>query len=144
MAWDRFLKTPDIQYTEHRARPWKLKSKLLYLSDVPEIVEKWQSVIEVPAGYQTDFASVPRIPLVYTRYGGKGVLPSIIHDWLYSHGDEISRKAADQVFLEAMDEVKDPAWKSTRWMMYAGVRVGGWMPWRKYRKHGAPEGTYGV
>jgi hypothetical protein len=135
MPWDRFLKTPEVAYIGGRKKPWVLRSKLIYLSDVPEIVEKYQSVIEVPSGYRTDFASVPRIPFVYARTGGKAVLPSIIHDWLYDHSREISRKAADDVFLEAMNEVKDPEWRTTRWVMYAGVRIGGWVGWNRSRRH---------
>jgi hypothetical protein len=135
--WPRFLKSPDIQYVGGK-RPWVLKTDAIYLSDVPELRECCHGVIQVPAGYRTDLASVPRLPLVYWRAGGKAVLPAVLHDWLYEHSEGISRKAADDVFAEAMLEVGDPAWASTRWMMYRGVRLGGGGTWRRYRKDREP------
>lgn len=131
--WERFIKVPAIMYVGGD-RPWELMSDGLYMSSVPEIVDTTGGFVFVPRGYRTDLASVPRLPFAYWRTGGKAVLPAILHDHLYEHGEGISRKAADDVFLEAMKEVGDPAWPTTRWLMYMGVRVGGGGAWRRYRK----------
>lgn len=83
--------------------------------------------VEVPAGFLTDFASVPRLPFAYVVVGGKGKRAAVIHDWLYSgglvNGQPVDRKTADRVFAEAL--------KASGYgflvenLMYAGVRVGG-------------------
>lgn len=78
--------------------------------------------ITVPAGYQTDLASVPRLPLVYWLCGGRANKPAVVHDYLYSTG-LVPRPVADAVFREAMAVVGVPT--AYRWLMWAGVRVGG-------------------
>ncbi|MFH2076618.1 MAG: DUF1353 domain-containing protein, partial [Pseudomonadota bacterium] len=45
-------------------RIWKLDSPLIYESDL-------LGLIEVPEGFETDLASVPRVPFVYMLWGGK-------------------------------------------------------------------------
>lgn len=77
--------------------------------------------LTVPAGFQTDLASVPRLPGMFLLFEGKARRAAILHDWLYSH--HYPRDWADLVFREAMrGEV--PGWG--RWTMWAAVRAGGW------------------
>jgi hypothetical protein len=102
----------------------------MYQTDVPGR----PMTVFVPRGYRTDFASVPRIPLIYGRYGGKAVLPAIVHDYIFEHNPHgWTRKQADAIFLEAMACENDPPWATTRFAMYMGVRIGSWNAWRKYR-----------
>jgi hypothetical protein len=62
-----------------------------------------QRIVRVPAGYITDFASVPRLPFVYLAYANKAHLAALVHDWLYSEGGtEADREYADCVFLQGM------------------------------------------
>jgi len=129
----RFYARPHIDHVGGD-RPWLLVTECIYLSDVPEIVEAYNGVIQIPDGYQTDLASVPRIPGIYWRVGGKAVLPAIVHDWLFEHGEGISRKAADLVFLEAMRDTDDPPHESTRRVMYGAVRLFAGRAWRRYRR----------
>ena len=59
------------------------------------------SVIEVPVGFLTDFASTPReIWSVFPPWGIYGPA-AIVHDRLYWYQD-VSRETADLIFLEAM------------------------------------------
>ena len=59
--------------------------------------------IAVPAGFVTDFASVPRLPLIYLAYANKAHLAALVHDHLYAEGGtEIDREFADSVFLQGM------------------------------------------
>ena len=85
-------------------------------------------VIAVPAGFITDFASVPRFfwrVLPPTGPYGKG---AVIHDFLYSgQPPSYDRARADAIFLEAM-AVVGVNWL-TRYTMYAAVRVGGGAVW---------------
>lgn len=78
--------------------------------------------VTVPAGFVTDFASVPRLPLVYLATGNTAQEAAVIHDYLYQ-AHSVSRKHADQVFKEAMKASKVSWWR--RSLMYFGVRVGG-------------------
>lgn len=80
----------------------------------------------VPAGFKTDFASVPRLPLAYWFTGDSAHLSAVLHDWLcrtlYADGLMTWREAAD-VFRVAMAEEGVEAWR--RWLMYWAVRLFG-------------------
>lgn len=93
-------------------------------------------VIEVPAGFDTDLASVPRVMYSIFPRDGLYIEAAIIHDWLYVdqkiNGEWISRKTADGVFLEAM-EYLGIGWFRRR-TIYRGVRIGGWTFFNKRAK----------
>ncbi len=95
-----------------------------------------KATIVVPVGFYTDFASVPRIGIVYAMLGGTAHQPAVVHDWLY-YSALVSRAVADKVLLEAMVVIGIPFWR--RWPIYVGVRVGGWHAWNDHRKKGDPE-----
>lgn len=82
-------------------------------------------VINVGAGFSTDLASIPRMFWRVWPPFGRYTLAAIVHDWLYSECDSpaLSRKAADAVFLEAMERL-GVNWV-TRRAFHAAVRVGG-------------------
>lgn len=82
---------------------------------------------EVPAGFQTDLASIPRgfrsiIPQV-----GKHLQPAIAHDFSYDGNTDLSKADADLLFLEGMKSTG--VWWLRRRIMYAAVRVGGKGHW---------------
>jgi hypothetical protein len=83
--------------------------------------------IAVPAGFETDFATVPRIPVAGLVAGGAGEKAAVVHDWLY-HTKPCSRKETDQMFLDALTEEGEPWWR--RYIMYAAVRAFGGPFWR--------------
>lgn len=95
---------------------WLLLRDLVYESDV------LKDTICVPIGFQTDFASVPRLPGAYLVAGGKATKEAVIHDYLYATG-LCSRKDADAVFLEAMQVNGQSWWRRT--LMWAAVRAFG-------------------
>lgn len=85
---------------------------------------------EVPAGFVTDWASVPRFLWRLIPSRGSYNKAALVHDYLYRVQPEgVTRRQADQVFLDAMRHlgVAGPL----RWAMYQGVRLGGWLPWRR-------------
>ena len=99
-------------------------------------------VITVPIGFQTDFASVPRFPLIYALLGDTAHEPAVIHDWLY-YSAIVNREIADNVLYEAMTVFGVEDWR--RDMIYEGVRAGGWYAWDEHRKEGHPEiGKFGT
>lgn len=59
----------------------------------------------VPAGFTTDFSSVPRLPIVYLRYGNRAHAPAAVHDWAI-RTKACSREYADQLFLQAMESIE--------------------------------------
>lgn len=88
----------------------------VYQSDVA------QQTFTVPAGFQTDLASVPRPPVIYLLTWDTARSAAVVHDWLYS-SRQVWRKVADAVLREASEVIGVPPWR--RWLMWAGVRVGG-------------------
>jgi hypothetical protein len=103
---------------------WKLDVTLIYESDLV-------GRIEVPAGFETDFASVPRVPIFYTLFGDRAHRESVLHDWLYRYDSVplVTRSQADGVFKEAMQTTGKP-WKIYFWM-WLGVRIGSTPYWHK-------------
>ncbi|EJQ4279471.1 DUF1353 domain-containing protein [Salmonella enterica] len=79
-------------------------------------------VIEVPAGFVTDLASVPRIFWTILPPDGKYAKAAIIHDWMYDNALR-TKKEADLIFLDGMTVLGVPKWKRT--IMYWAVRVFG-------------------
>lgn len=98
----------------------KLLQPLVYSSD------RLGRTVTVPAGFVTDYASVPRIPVAYLLAGGCADAAAVIHDWLYTT-HEVDRATADAVLREAIIAGGDPVWRA--WLMWAGVRLGGFGPW---------------
>lgn len=87
--------------------------------------------IVVPAGFITDYASVPKLPLVFLCFGDTAKLPAVIHDWIYQT-HMVSREMADKIFLEAMGTLDYiPEWKHQP--MYLAVRGFGWRAWGKWK-----------
>lgn len=95
---------------------WRLFQDFTYES------EKLDRVILVPAGFVTDFASVPRVPVAYWLTGGTSVKPAVIHDYLY-RSCTASKSDADDVFMEAMKVTGQPAWR--RALMWSAVHTFG-------------------
>lgn len=81
-------------------------------------------IVTVPAGFISDYASVPRVPVVFEIFGGDiGDNPAaVVHDFLYSQG-LVPRADCDAVFREALRACGMSAWRATA--MYWGVRIGG-------------------
>ncbi len=76
-------------------------------------------VIEVPAGFITDLATIPRIFWILLPPDGKYAKAAIIHDYLYDNALR-TKKEADLIFLDGMEVLGVPKWKRT--IMYWAVR----------------------
>lgn len=113
----RFLNLPVLRLASNEDDgKWVLVEALYYQSDIAK------RTILVPPGFQTDLASVPRLPFVYWLTGSTSTAAAVVHDWLYS-SREVPRKMADEILREASEATGVPAWR--RWLMWAGVRIGG-------------------
>ncbi len=119
----RFLNRLSLEYTDFNRRR-QLRSDLRYYS------AGLDRVVHVPWGFETDLASVPRLPVVFFFFGDIGPYAAVVHDWLYSGRSDVavSRRAADDVLLEALEVTGVPWWR--RWPMWLAVRLFGRGYWR--------------
>lgn len=119
----RFIDTSPLDIGE-RASQWITTEAVRYESDIAK------RVIEIPAGFETDLASIPRSFMGLIPVNGKHRNAAIVHDYLYViKPDWCSRSLADSVFLEAMQVLGES--RLRRGAMYAAVRVGGWVYWNR-------------
>jgi hypothetical protein len=99
------------------ADTWELVDELVYQGRRERFV--------VPAGFRTDFASVPRVVTWLVPRFGAYTLAAILHDWLCSEGirsGEVTSREADGIFRRVMRESGVSVLR--RWLMWAGVRWG--------------------
>jgi len=94
--------------------------------------------LKVPALFQCDYASVPRIPIAFMLMGDTAHEAGTVHDYLYREGAvledervtrECTRDEADKIFLIIMGEMGINWFK--RQAMYRAVRLGASAHWRK-------------
>lgn len=116
------FRTPlRVEETDEFGGIWTLLEPLRYYSDL------LKRDITVPQGFQTDFASVPRLLGIYDLEGGKCNKAAVVHDWLYST-QCVDRATADAVLREAILASGYSAF--TAGVFYAAVRIGGGSHWR--------------
>lgn len=120
----RFLTDLDARLIDPSANEgrgeWQLDAPLVYLSDLA-------GTLTVPAGFKTDFASVPRVPIAFLLCGDTASRAAALHDWLYTKPHQLDRATADRVLQEAAIADGVPKWRA--WMLWAGVRIGGASHW---------------
>lgn len=83
----------------------------------------------IPEGFETDLASVPRLPIVYLTMGSTGHKAAVLHDWLYAT-NMFPREECDSIFYEALLECGLN--KIHAYTMFLGVRAGGGAPYALY------------
>ncbi|HAK0655771.1 DUF1353 domain-containing protein [Salmonella enterica] len=76
-------------------------------------------IISVPAGFITDFATIPRIFWTFMPPDGKDSKTAIIHNWIYDNALR-TKKEADLILLDRMTVLGVPKWK--RIVMHLAVR----------------------
>ena len=89
---------------------------------------RYKSVI-VPAGFESDLATIPRPLWVFFPPFGRYARAAVIHDYIYINMRELmTRKAADKIFKSIM--IEDGVGVITRNILYRAVRAAGWWFWR--------------
>ena len=133
-----FLTPLEVIYID--GRKWKLADPFVYVLG-PDL--SGSERVDVPQGFVTDFASIPRgLWNVLPPTGGYGKA-AVIHDFLYQlrkitpQSTDLpvrlcDRGEADRLLKEGMEVLG--VGKFTRWVVYYGVRAGGWAAWNRYRK----------
>ena len=104
--------------------------------------------VEVPEGFITDLASIPRLLHWLVPKVGKDSAASVMHDVIYRTGvmtssvivdgvehvvdTPVSQGMADSMFHQAMVALKVGRWR--RKILYHGVSIFGWIAWNRYRE----------
>jgi len=89
-----------------------------------------EEVIKVPAGFITDFASIPKIFWSVLPPDGPYAKAAVVHDYCYRTGC-YSKWKSDLIFLEGMRVLQVAKWK--RRTMFTAVVLFGWFAWYKRR-----------
>lgn len=108
----RLIVTLDDDLAHAGQGAWILRAQLVYAAADG-------LVYVVPAGYRTDFASVPRVPFAYWLAGSTAHRPAVLHDWLVETAP-VPRRRADDLFHEAMLSLGMPRWRAR--LMHLAVR----------------------
>ncbi len=119
--------TPLVVTPMPNGREWELRQPFEYYRTGAE-----NEVIGVPAGFITDFASVPRAFWAIFPPWGKYGKAAVLHDWLYSIEYKDSRKLCDDIFYEAMTVLDVSLW--ARLVIYRAVRAFGWTVWNRHNR----------
>ena len=109
--------SPDLTVRRASDQLWEVVQPLVYRARRDTFV--------VPAGFLTDFASVPRLAVwLFPRFG-RYTLAAVLHDWLVTDGlagGVVSPRDADGLFRRVLRESDVPPVR--RWLMWTGVRWG--------------------
>ena len=107
------------------------RGRTVYRLETPLVYIDGERVITVPAGFETDLASVPRVPIAYLAWGDRAHREAVLHDYLYSIDavPDLPRAECDELFRQAMISRGNP-WRIYQ-PMYWGVRLGGWTGYKK-------------
>ena len=129
----RFITRPRLEAAiDTDDGKWILIQPLAYQSDGAG------TTFVVPPDFQTDLASVPRLPFIYATFAGHAVAAAVLHDWLYT-ARPVPREMADAVFREAAGVQGVSGWRA--WAMWIGVRAGGGAYWRDQAASAPPDPT---
>lgn len=90
-------------------------------------IDEW--VIEIPAGFRFNAASVPRVAWAVISPLDLGIISVLVHDWTYAGRpvEGMSRSEADSLFKRLMKLEGVPWWK--RQVAYGAVRAFGGERW---------------
>lgn len=85
----------------------------------------------IPAGFVTDLASVPRIPIAFLCLGGRGKKAAVVHDWLYATGF-YNQRACDFYFYMLLRET-GIGFIAARMFLF-GLNIGGFKAYNDYER----------
>jgi hypothetical protein len=104
--------------------------------------------IEIPAGFVTDFTSIPRKLRSFLDSHGRYSRAAVVHDFLY-WAQPCSRGQADNILMIAMKQSGVPA--DQRYVIYKGVDLFGNLAWKSNQHernsgvtHVVPSGDFGM
>ena len=101
----------------------------ILLSDIKFSVD--DKIYKIPAGFVTNFGSIPRIFRPMLNKMGKSLRAFAVHDWLYSYGVDIfgSQRECDKALYE-LSRLDDESWINAN-LINKGLLIGGWTCYNK-------------
>lgn len=111
-SYTKIIVTPANQ----KMTKWKLVEPFVFELNLPDL----QKRIVIDKGFETDFASIPRVFYSVLPPVGRYGVAALVHDYLCVT-TYVSRKDADKVFYSIMKESGVKRWK--RKVMYCCVRA---------------------
>jgi hypothetical protein len=83
-----------------------------------------EDVVVVPAGFETDLASIPRaLWFIHSPTDSETISPAILHDFMYSCPGKYSRRTIDSIFYSSLiDNLVNPIVAYEYWL---AVRLAG-------------------
>lgn len=101
-----FLNELEVKPTFNRPGYWTLTRPLFFRT-------RDGYRVEVPQGYETNLASIPRLLQGIVQVNGRHRAAAVVHDFLYDLRGclpyrQFSRQEADDIFLDAMVELGVP------------------------------------
>lgn len=102
---------------------------LLPVGSEYEVCARWG---DVPAGFRTDGASLPRAlwPFLGSPFDPLVMPAAVQHDHAYRFGVP-GRRQADRFFRDMLRAARVSAVRA--WLLWLGVRLFGWLYWRTCR-----------
>jgi hypothetical protein len=116
---------PRGRYLNYDKEKFVLVDAVIYMP-----FEDKEDIIIAEEGFETDWASIPRLAQVIIPKS-VGRRPFVIHDKLYETlglNGKYTRAECDEIMLLAMKD--DGIAFLTRQAIYRAVRMGGWVPWK--------------
>lgn len=136
---------PKLSFTPRKGY-WGIREDYTYYARLLKLI------ILIKEGFYFDLSSIPRILWPVVASHELGTIGPLLHDYMYRHAGRItvwepnhsifarrtgvqeriiviSRKQADQIFLEAME--REGIGKVKRYSAYWAVRLFGLLAWRK-------------
>lgn len=90
-------------------------------------------MIVVPRGFDTDYSSYPWLTRSIVRFDRVDVA-GVVHDYLYRTQIK-SRSEADKIWRMIACHGQKSANGLQGWVSWIGLRIGGWVPWKKHKKN---------
>ena len=110
-----FLTKLEIREADDEAKYWQLLSPLTWRTDDGR-------EYSVPAGFVTNFASIPRVFWSVLPPWDRHMKAAVFHDYLYNT-KRVSREHADNIFYKQMKALGVSWWR--RNVIYRAVRLFG-------------------
>jgi hypothetical protein len=105
--------TPRSKVEELHHGNWRLTADLVYQG-------KYDS-FTIPKGFETDFASVPRLFRWLVPTSGEYTKAAVVHDFLW-RTNPADKRVADNIFRRMLRELEVPVLR--RYVMWGTVRIG--------------------
>lgn len=114
----RFMFLTPLRLEASKPGLWVLLSPLIW--------DDGEARYEVPTGFITDLASIPRAFRWLLEQNGGSRRAAVLHDYLY-RSQRTTRAEADALFRKAL--AREDVNAFGRFLYWAGVRAGGWIAW---------------